>query len=47
MKYKGIIKDFEKIVVSDAHYLQDVWCRYDKTFNKKEYSKNNDINYDI
>jgi len=36
LKYKGIIKDFEKIVVSDPHYLQDVWCRYDKTFNQKE-----------
>jgi len=35
LKYKGIIKDFNQIVVSDPHYLQDVWCRYDKTFNDK------------
>lgn len=36
MKYKGTIKNLNHIVVSDPHYLQDVWCRYDKTFNKKE-----------
>ncbi len=36
MKFKGIIKDFSQIVVSDPHYLQDVWCRFDRTFEKKE-----------
>lgn len=33
MKYKGIIKNFEHFVVSDPHYLKDVWCRYDKKFD--------------
>lgn len=36
MRYKGDIKNLNKIVVSDPHYTQDVWCRYEKTFEKKD-----------
>lgn len=36
MRYEGKIKNFNKIVVSDPHYLQDVWCRYEKNFDKSE-----------
>lgn len=35
MRYKGDIKNLNKIVISDPHYLQDVWCRYEKDFEKK------------
>lgn len=36
MRYTGIINNLSKIVVSDPHYLQDVWCRYDKNLEKAE-----------
>ncbi|MCI8548095.1 MAG: hypothetical protein HFJ38_04310 [Bacilli bacterium] len=36
MKFEGKIKNFNKIVVSDPHYLQNVWCRYEKNFDKSE-----------
>ncbi len=36
MKCKGIIKNLSKLVVSDPHYLQDVWCRYEKDFSDKK-----------
>ena len=36
MRYEGNINNFNKIVVSDPHYLQDVWCRYEKNLEKSE-----------
>lgn len=36
MRYKGIINNLRKIVVSDPHYLQDVWCRYEKDLENPE-----------
>lgn len=36
MKGKGKIKKLEKIVMTDPHYKSDVWCRYEKKFDKIE-----------
>lgn len=36
MRYKGNINNLSKIVISDPHYLQDVWCRYEKDLEKSE-----------
>ena len=36
MRYKGDIKNLDKIVVSDPHYMPDVWCRYDRNFEKMD-----------
>lgn len=36
MRYHGVINNLTKIVVSDPHYLQDVWCRYEKDLEKSE-----------
>lgn len=36
MRYEGNINNLNKIVVSDPHYLQDVWCRYEKNLEKSE-----------
>lgn len=32
--YTGKINQLNHLVVSDPHYGKDVWCRYDKKFNK-------------
>lgn len=36
MKFKGVIKDLDKLVVTDPHYKSDVWCRYEKHFANKD-----------
>ncbi len=36
MRYKGIINNLTQLVVSDPHYEQDVWCRFEKKFEKSE-----------
>ena len=36
MRYEGKINNLKKIIVSDPHYLQDVWCRYEKNLNNIE-----------
>lgn len=36
MKYKGIIKNFNQLVVSDPHYEKNVWCRYERIIEKPE-----------
>lgn len=38
MRYKGLIKDLNHIVISDPTYKDDVWCRYEKNgLNEKDW----------
>ena len=36
MQIRGIIKDLNKIVISDPNYKSNVHCRYDRTIEKIE-----------
>lgn len=42
MRYKGLIKDLNHIVISDPSYKDGVWCRYEKN-NLKEKDWNVDL----
>ena len=44
MRYKGIIKDLNHIVISDPTYKKDVWCRYERNnINEKNWKVDIDI----
>ena len=39
MRYKGLIKDLNHIVISDPSYKDAVWCRYEKdNLNEKDWN---------
>lgn len=39
MRYKGLIKDLNHIVISDPSYEDGVWCRYEKNnLNEKDWN---------
>ena len=45
MRYKGIIKKLDKIVISDPSYGDDVWCRYERNnINEKDWKVELEIN---
>ncbi len=39
MRYKGLIKDLNHIVISDPSYKDGIWCRYEKdNLNEKDWN---------